>query len=89
VLNTARAVMKDVQMREQVHIIQSELGKLSVDFRRFDERMKKLAEHIRLANKDVDDVQISTRKISEQFARIEAVEMQDDTSSGTKQDKLK
>jgi len=51
--------------------------------------MKKLAEHIRLANKDVDDVQISTRKISEQFARIEAVEMQDDTSSDTKQDKLK
>ncbi len=47
VLNTARAVMKDVQMREQVHIIQSELGKLSIDFKRFDERMKKLSEHIR------------------------------------------
>lgn len=75
VLNTARAVMKDVQMREQVHIIQSELGKLSVDFRRFDERMKKLAEHIRLANKDVDDVQISSRKITEQFAKIESVEL--------------
>ena len=75
VLNTARAVMKDVQMREQVHIIQSELGKLSVDFRRFDERMKKLAEHIRMANKDVDDVQISSRKITEQFARIESVEL--------------
>jgi DNA recombination protein RmuC len=79
VLNTARAVMKDVQMREQVHIIQSELGKLSVDFKRFDERMKKLSEHIRQANKDVDDVQISSRKISEQFAKIEAVEMQDDS----------
>jgi len=58
-----------------LHIIQSELGKLSVDFRRFDERMKKLAEHIRLANKDVDDVQISSRKITEQFARIESVEL--------------
>jgi len=85
VLNTARAVMKDVQMREQVHIIQSELGKLSVDFKRFDERMKKLSEHIRQANKDVDDVQISSRKISEQFAKIEAVEMHEDPS----QDKLK
>ena len=84
VLNTARAVMKDVQMREQVHIIQSELGKLSVDFKRFDERMKKLSEHIRQANKDVDDVQISSRKISEQFAKIEAVEMHEDPS----QDKL-
>jgi len=89
VLNTARAVMKDVQMREQVHIIQSELGKLSVDFRRFDERMKKLAEHIRLANKDVDDVQISSRKISEQFARIEAVEMKEDEKTDISQDKLK
>jgi DNA recombination protein RmuC len=79
VLNTARAVMKDVQMREQVHIIQSELGKLSVDFKRFDERMKKLSEHIRQANKDVDDVQISSRKISEQFAKIEAVEMREDS----------
>jgi len=85
VLNTARAVMKDVQMREQVHIIQSELGKLSMDFKRFDERMKKLSEHIRQANKDVDDVQISSRKISEQFAKIEAVEMQEDSNL----DKLK
>jgi DNA recombination protein RmuC len=84
VLNTARAVMKDVQMREQVHIIQSELGKLSIDFKRFDERMKRLSEHIRQANKDVDDVQISSRKISEQFAKIEAVEMQVDPD----QDKL-
>jgi hypothetical protein len=32
----------------------------------------------------VDDVQISSRKISEQFAKIEAVEMQEDSS----QDKL-
>lgn len=79
VLNTARAVMKDVQMREQVHIIQHELGKLSGDFKRFDERMKKLSEHIRQANKDVDDVQISSRKISEQFAKIEAVEMIEDS----------
>jgi DNA recombination protein RmuC len=88
VLNTARAVMKDVQMREQVHIIQSELGKLGVDFRRFDERMKKLAEHIRQANKDVDDVQISSRKISEQFSRIEAVEVRVDGQTGTTRDKL-
>jgi DNA recombination protein RmuC len=80
VLNTARAVMKDVQMREQVHIIQHELGKLSGDFKRFDERMKKLSEHIRQANKDVDDVQISSRKISEQFAKIEAVEMVEDSN---------
>jgi DNA recombination protein RmuC len=76
VLNTARAVMKDVETRKQVHIIKDELGKLGKDFGRFDERMKKLAEHIRQANKDVDDVQISSRKITEQFARIERVELE-------------
>jgi DNA recombination protein RmuC len=75
VLNTARAVLKDVETRKQVHIIKDELGKLGRDFGRFDERMKKLADHIRQANKDVDDVQISSRKITEQFARIERVEL--------------
>lgn len=84
VLNTARAVMKDVQMREQVHIIQSELGKLSVDFKRFDERMKRLADNIRKANEEASQVEISSRKISDHFAKIEAVEMQEDSS----QDKL-
>ena len=79
VLNTARAVMKDVQMREQVHIIQSELGKLSVDFRRFDERMKRLADNIRKANEEAGQVEITSRKISDHFAKIEAVEMKEDS----------
>ena len=80
VLNTARAVMKDVQMREQVHIIQSELGKLSVDFKRFDERMKRLADNIRKANEEAGQVEITSRKISDHFAKIEAVEMQEDST---------
>ena len=75
VLNTARAVMKDVETRKQVHIIKDELGKLGKDFGRFDERMKNLANHIRQANRDVEDVQISSRKITEQFAKIERVEL--------------
>ena len=37
--------------------------------------MKKLAEHIRQANKDVDEVQISSRKITEQFAKMERVDL--------------
>ena len=75
VLNTARAVMKDVKMREQVHIIQKALGGLSVDFKRFDERMKKLADNIRRANDEAVDVAISSKKITSHFARIESVEM--------------
>jgi DNA recombination protein RmuC len=75
VLNTARAVLKDIETREQVHIIKIELSKLGKDFARFDERMKKLAEHIRQANQDVEEVHVSSRKISQRFARIDAVDL--------------
>jgi DNA recombination protein RmuC len=68
-------VLKDVETRKQVHVIKEALGRLGSDFRRFDERMKKLADHIRLAHHDAEDVQTSSRKISQQFARIEAAEI--------------
>lgn len=75
VLNTARAVLKDVEMRQQVHIIKDELGKLAKDFERFDVRMKKLADNIRLAHEQADEVHKSSQKISRSFARIERVEL--------------
>jgi DNA recombination protein RmuC len=37
--------------------------------------MQRLATHIDQAQKDVQDVQVSSRKISGQFARIEGVEL--------------
>jgi DNA recombination protein RmuC len=75
VLNTARAVMKDVATREQVHIIKDELGKLGKDFSRFDDRMRKLADHIRLAHEDAQKVQVSSDKITRRFNQIERVEL--------------
>ena len=75
VLNTARAVLKDVEMRKQVHIIKDELGKLGKDFERFDSRMKKLADNIRQAHENAQDVHISSQKISRRFAQIERVEL--------------
>lgn len=76
VLNTARAVLKDVETRKQIHIIKDELGKLGKDFARFDERMRKLADHVRQAHEDAQQVQISSRKISDRFASIERVELE-------------
>jgi DNA recombination protein RmuC len=75
VLNTARAVMKDVETRKQVHIIKDELGKLGKEFGRFDERMKKLADHIRQAHEDAQDVRTTSQKISKRFTSIEQVEL--------------
>jgi DNA recombination protein RmuC len=75
VLNTARAVMKDVATREQVHIIKDELSKLGKDFARFDQRMKRLADHIRMAHQDAEDVRVSSDKITRRFNQIERVEL--------------
>ncbi len=75
VLNTARAVLKDVETRQQIHVIKDALARLSVDFGRFDERMRKLADHVRQAHEDAQQVQISSRKISQRFAQIEGVEL--------------
>jgi DNA recombination protein RmuC len=78
VLNTARAVLKDVETRQQIHVIKDELSKLGLDFSRFDERMRKLADHVRQAHEDAQQVQISSKKISQRFARIEGVELDDE-----------
>jgi DNA recombination protein RmuC len=81
VLNTARAVLKDVETRKQVHIIKEELGKLGKEFGRFDTRMKKLADHIRLAHEDALDVQTTSQKISRRFSQIERVDLAGDAAS--------
>ena len=76
VLNTARAVLKDVETRKQVHVIKEALSRLGQDFGRFEDRMKKLADHIRQAHQDAEDVQISSRKITQQFQKIESAELE-------------
>jgi DNA recombination protein RmuC len=77
VLTTARAVLKDDATRKQVHVIQEHLRKLAEDFGRFQQRMDKLATHIRQAKEDVDQVHTSARKITRQFERIDRVDLPD------------
>ena len=81
VLNTARAVLKDVETRKQVHIIKSELGKLGKEFNRFDTRMKKLADNIRQAHENAQDVHITSQKITQRFTQIEKVELEEDSNN--------
>jgi DNA recombination protein RmuC len=75
VLNTARAVLRDVETRKQIHVIKNELGKLGKEFGRFDERMKKLAIHIKQANADAEQIAVSSDKITKRFAEIERAEV--------------
>jgi DNA recombination protein RmuC len=75
VLNTARAVLKDVETRKQIHVIKEALARLAVEFGRFDERLRDLARHVRQAHEDVEKIQVTGGKISQQFQRIESAEI--------------
>jgi DNA recombination protein RmuC len=79
VLNTARAVLKDVETRKQIHVIKDSLARLAVEFSRFDDRMKDLARHIRQAYEDVEKVQVTSGKITQRFAQIESAELDAET----------
>jgi len=75
ILTTVMAALKDLETRKQVHIIQIELAKLAEDFGRFGTRFDKLAQHIRQAHEDTQQIHTSARKISSRFERIERVEL--------------
>ena len=51
------------------------LARLAVEFNRFDDRLKDLARHIRQAHEDVEKIQVTGGKITQQFLRIESAEV--------------
>lgn len=79
VLNTARAILKDVALREQIGVIRGHLVELAGDFDRFRQRMDALTRHIAQAHQDVQDVNTSARRISSRFERIERSDLDRDT----------
>lgn len=78
ILTTARAVLKDADTREQIHIIQKHLHDLAKDFSRFQSRMDNLVKHIDQARDDAEDVNKSAKKITSRFSKIEKLEMADE-----------
>jgi len=74
-LNTIRAVLKDVRMREQADVIQTEVGKMLLDVKRLDDRVAKLQSHMGQADDDLRKIRISTDKVTSRGERITEIEM--------------
>ena len=74
-LNTIRAVLKDVRMREQAGIIQTEVGTMLKDVGRLADRVDKLEKHFGQAQGDLREIGISTGKIFTRGERITALEL--------------
>jgi DNA recombination protein RmuC len=74
-LTTIRAVLKDVRMREQAHIIQRKVGELGLDVNRLGDRVDKLQKHFFQAEEDVRLIMTSSDKIAQKAAAIQDVEI--------------
>jgi DNA recombination protein RmuC len=75
-IQVIQAVLKDQRMREQAHLIQNEVALLMDDLGRLDERTRKLQSHFLTAQKDVEQILISSDKLNRRGAKIEALELE-------------
>jgi DNA recombination protein RmuC len=77
-LTTVRAVLKDVRLREQAHLIQGELRALLEDVSRLDDRTARLQKHFEQASEDVRQIRISTEKVGRRAERVGELELGED-----------
>ncbi|MEM8555578.1 MAG: DNA recombination protein RmuC [Pseudomonadota bacterium] len=80
-LNTMRAILKDVRMREQAGKIRKELALLAKDVDRLGDRVGNLDRHFAQAQKDISDIKISADKAGQRAKRLDSFEF-DDAPSG-------
>ncbi len=78
-LQVVQAVLKDARMREQAHLIQGEVVRLMEDVTRLDDRVRKLQTHFGQAQRDIDQILTSADKVTKRGARIEALEIEDES----------
>ena len=74
-LNTVRAILKDVKMREQAHLIQQHVTALGEDVDRLLKRVGNLSKHFEQTSKDVRDIHISADKIGKRVEKVEAIQL--------------
>ncbi|WFU47899.1 DNA recombination protein RmuC [Sinorhizobium terangae] len=81
-IQVIQAILKDARMREQAHLIQGEVARLMDDLSRLDERVRKLQGHFAMTQKDVEDILISSNKLTRRGAKIEALELAAESAPG-------
>ena len=74
-LTVIQMIIKNMERDKYTSIIHDELNKLGLEFSRYKERWDKLSRSIQAVNKDVENVSITTDKISKKFESINRVEV--------------
>jgi len=81
-IHVIQQIQKDARMRAAADQIHAEVGHLTDDLRRLQERVLKLQQHFGQANQDVQQILISAEKVEKRAARIQNVEFDDDADAG-------
>ncbi len=76
-LNTIRAVLKDVHMKEAAGVIQAEVLRMLDDVGRLDERVGKLQRHFDQSTEDIRQIRISAEKVSNRGEKIHDMQLED------------
>jgi DNA recombination protein RmuC len=85
-VQTMQAILKDVKMREQAHLIQREVSRLMEDMGRLRERVLDLQRHFGQANDDIEKILTSSERIASRGHRIESLEFEGDGASAVEGD---
>jgi DNA recombination protein RmuC len=80
-VQTMQAILKDVKMREQAHLIQREVSRLMEDMGRLRERVLDLQRHFGQANEDIEKILTSSERIASRGHKIENLEFEGDGAS--------
>ena len=72
-----QVLLKNMERDKYTSVIHEELNKLGIEFSRYKERWDKLSRSIETVNKDVENINITTDKISKRFQSISSVEISD------------
>lgn len=76
-LTVIQVILKNLERDKYSSIIHEELNKLGTEFSRYKERWNKLTRSIETVNKDIENINITTDKITKHFDSINRVEIKD------------
>lgn len=76
-LTVIQVLLKNMERDKYSSIIHEELNKLGLEFSRYRERWNKLSRSIETVNKDVENINITTDKITKRFESISSVDIKE------------
>lgn len=81
IVQTMQAIVKDVAMRDQAHVIKQEVTRLLEDVLRLKERTSELRRHFDMANGDLEKLGVTADKISKRGVKIESLDLEESAAA--------